>query len=147
MLFRRLLCLLAATIATTLTAQDQPGIKVTFAAAGKTEQIVGSWLKRQPRDKVILATKATGPGRSMSWIRGGPSGFDAKNLTDALEGSLKRLQTDYIDLYISHWQDATTPIAETMEALEGLKKQGKIRVNFHLNAQNSLSALQSVKEC
>jgi len=42
---------------------------------GKTEQIVGTWLKRQPRDKVILATKATGPGRSLSWIRGGPSGW------------------------------------------------------------------------
>ena len=55
---------------------------------GKTEQIVGTWLKRQPRDKVILATKATGPGRSLSWIRGGPSGFDAANLTAALDGSL-----------------------------------------------------------
>ena len=77
---------------------------------GKTEQIVGTWLKRQPRDKVILATKATGPGRSLSWIRGGPSGFDAQNLTEALDSSLKRLQTDYVDLYQLHWPARNQPM-------------------------------------
>jgi aryl-alcohol dehydrogenase-like predicted oxidoreductase len=115
---------------------------------GKTELIVGSWLQQQARDKVILATKATGPGRSLSWIRGGPTGFDAANLRMALEGSLKRLQTDYVDLYQLHWparnqpmfgqweyepekeadrERTSTPIRETLEVLAALVKEGKIR--------------------
>lgn len=111
---------------------------------GKTEAIVGSWLQKQTRDRIVLATKATGPGRSLSWIRGGPSGFDAENLTAALEGSLKRLRTDYVDLYQLHWparnqpmfgqwefeperERDSTPIHETLEVLAGLVKAGKIR--------------------
>jgi len=117
---------------------------------GKTEQIVGSWLKRQPRDKVVLATKATGPGRSLSWIRGGPSGFDAANLTAALEGSLQRLRTDYIDLYQLHWPARNQPmfgqwqyepdkerggtdIRETLDVLAGFVKAGKVR---HVGVSN-----------
>ena len=116
----------------------------TADSYGKTEQIVGTWLKRQARDRVVLATKATGLGRSLSWIRGGPTGFDAANLTAALEGSLKRLQTDYVDLYQLHWparnqpmfgqweydpekERASTPIRETLEVLAALVKEGKIR--------------------
>jgi aryl-alcohol dehydrogenase-like predicted oxidoreductase len=111
---------------------------------GKTETIVGRWLQKQARDRIVLATKATGPGRSLSWIRGGPSGFDAENLTTALEGSLKRLQTDYVDLYQLHWparnqpmfgqwefdpakERDSTPIHETLEVLARLVKAGKIR--------------------
>ncbi|TXG93580.1 MAG: aldo/keto reductase [Rhodocyclaceae bacterium] len=117
---------------------------------GKTEQIVGTWLKRQPRDKVILATKATGPGRSLSWIRGGPSGFDAQNLTEALDSSLKRLQTDYVDLYQLHWPARNQPmfgqwqyepdkerggtdIRETLEVLAGFVSAGKVR---HVGVSN-----------
>ena len=69
---------------------------------GKTEQIVGNWLVRQARDKVIVATKAAGPGRALSWIRGGPTAFDRVNLRAAVEGSLRRLRTDYIDLLMFH---------------------------------------------
>ena len=69
---------------------------------GKTEEIIGTWFKsRKNRDKVILASKVAGPG--MPWIRGGDYKIDRANITQALEGSLKRLQTDYIDLYQLHW--------------------------------------------
>ncbi|MBI2306701.1 MAG: aldo/keto reductase [Rhodocyclales bacterium] len=122
----------------------------TADSYGKTEQIVGSWLKCQPRDRVVLATKATGPGRALSWIRGGPSGFDAANLRTALEGSLRRLQTDYVDLYQLHWparnqpmfgqwqfepakEREATPIRETLEALAALVREGKIR---HVGVSN-----------
>jgi len=116
----------------------------TAETFGRTEEIVGTWLKGQAREKVVLATKAAGPGRTLSWIRGGPTGFDAANLRTALEGSLKRLQTDYIDLYQLHWparnqpmfgqwqydpeaERAGTPIRETLEALAELVREGKIR--------------------
>jgi aryl-alcohol dehydrogenase-like predicted oxidoreductase len=116
----------------------------TAESYGKTEQIVGNWLQHQARDKVILASKASGPGRALNWIRGGPDGFDRANLRAAVEGSLKRLRTDYIDLYQLHWparnqpmfgqwqydpaqERAATPIRETLEALAELVREGKIR--------------------
>ncbi len=69
---------------------------------GTTETIIGNWFAaRSNRDKVILASKITGPG--LSWIRQGKSYIDKKNILQAVEGSLKRLQTDYIDLYQLHW--------------------------------------------
>jgi len=69
---------------------------------GTTETIIGNWFaSRQKRDQVILATKITGPG--LSWIRGGNNVIDKKNIILAVESSLQRLQTDYIDLYQLHW--------------------------------------------
>ncbi|WP_142811248.1 aldo/keto reductase [Tepidiphilus olei] len=111
---------------------------------GATERIVGTWLKRKPRDRVILATKAAGPRRRLTWIRGGPSGFDERNLREAIEGSLRRLQTDYVDLYQLHWPDRNqpmfgqwrfdpdkerpmVPIRAQLEALAKLVEEGKIR--------------------
>jgi aryl-alcohol dehydrogenase-like predicted oxidoreductase len=76
----------------------------------RTETIVGSWLRRQPRDRVILATKVAGPRRAMTWIRGGPRALDRDNVRAALEGSLRRLQTDYVDLYQLHWPERNTPM-------------------------------------
>tara|TARA_X000000368_G_scaffold113516_1_gene88513 strand:+ start:388 stop:1425 length:1038 start_codon:yes stop_codon:yes gene_type:complete len=71
---------------------------------GKTEEIIGDWFKdRNNRSKVILATKISGPG--LSWIRGGGNQYDKKNLNEAVNASLKRLQTDYIDLYQLHWPE------------------------------------------
>ena len=71
---------------------------------GKTEEIIGNWFNlKKNRNKVILATKIAGPG--LDWIRGGGNQFDKKNLTIAVEKSLKRLQTDYIDLYQLHWPE------------------------------------------
>ena len=73
----------------------------------KTETMIGNWfVERKNRDKVILATKVAGKG--VSWIRGGGNQFDSQNFTQAVEGSLKRLQTDYIDLYQLHWPERST---------------------------------------
>ena len=74
---------------------------------GKTEEIIGNWFqKRKNRDKIILATKCVGAG--VDWIRGGGNQFSEKNITQAIEGSLKRLKTDYIDLYQLHWPERNT---------------------------------------
>lgn len=74
---------------------------------GKTESIVGTWFAaRKNRDKVILATKVAGAG--LPWIRGGQDGIDRRNVLEAVEGSLRRLQTDYIDLYQLHWPNRST---------------------------------------
>ena len=100
---------------------------------GLSEQIVGKAIKGR-RDRVVLATKC-----GLVWhVQKGNHFFDydsgpvhrylgKESIIYELEQSLARLGTDYIDLYITHWQDATTPVAETMETLESLKKQGKIR--------------------
>lgn len=69
---------------------------------GKTEAIIGSWFAaRQNRERVILASKVAGPGPT--WVRGGSPRIDRKNIFEAIEGSLRRLQSDYIDLYQLHW--------------------------------------------
>ena len=74
---------------------------------GKTEEIIGDWLnKRNNRSKIILATKISGPG--LSWIRGGGNQYNKKNLNEAVNQSLKRLKTDYIDLYQLHWPERKT---------------------------------------
>lgn len=109
-----------------------------------TERIVGSWLARQDRSKVVLATKATGGARGLQWIREGEHAFNRSNLRNAVEGSLARLQTDHIDLYQLHWPERNTPMfgeftydpqkerpwtdfRETLEALAELVEEGKIR--------------------
>ena len=74
---------------------------------GKTEEIIGNWfVKSKKREKIILATKIVGPGPE--WIRSGGGNYNEKNITTAIEGSLKRLQTDYIDLYQLHWPERNT---------------------------------------
>ncbi|HEY0562264.1 MAG TPA: aldo/keto reductase [Methylophilus sp.] len=76
----------------------------------RTETIVGHWLKQQPRDKVILGGKVAGPRRGMHWIRGGPPSLDRTNIRAAIHDSLKRLQTDYIDVYQLHWPERNVPM-------------------------------------
>ena len=89
---------------------------------GRTEEILGRWLHGK-RDRFIVATKCFG--------RTGPAPFDSGNsrrhIFDAVEGSLRRLQTDYIDLYQLHGYDPETPIEETLGALDDLVRQGKVR--------------------
>ncbi|MDO9245537.1 MAG: aldo/keto reductase [Phenylobacterium sp.] len=97
--------------------------------AGRTEEIVGRWLKTKRRDEVILATKVCGP--SHGWIKGaqraGMTALDRHNITRAVEASLKRLGPDYIDLYQTHWPDHGVAYDETMETLDELIREGKVR--------------------
>ncbi|HTH81988.1 MAG TPA: aldo/keto reductase [Mucilaginibacter sp.] len=89
---------------------------------GESETIIGNWLKKNgKRDKVIIATKVGKP------MGEGLQGLSKKYITQAVEASLKRLQTDYIDLYQSHDDDKDTPLEETMAAFTNLIKQGKVR--------------------
>ncbi|MFW5432741.1 MAG: aldo/keto reductase [Methylophilaceae bacterium] len=76
----------------------------------RTETMIGPWLKRQARDKIILGSKVAGPRRSIDWIRGGPPSLDRKNIRSAVHDSLKRLQTDYIDVYQLHWPERNVPM-------------------------------------
>jgi aryl-alcohol dehydrogenase-like predicted oxidoreductase len=117
---------------------------------GRTEAYLGSWLKRQPRHKLIVATKITAPGRGFAWVRGGPKAIDRASVRQAVDGSLARLQTDYIDLYQIHWPDRyvpafgtwaydpaqerpTVPIEAQLEALDDVVKAGKVR---HIGVSN-----------
>jgi aryl-alcohol dehydrogenase-like predicted oxidoreductase len=122
--------------------------------SGKTEEIIGDWLKiKKNRSKVVIATKIAsghpkGVGATgLKWIRGGVNklGFDIKNMNKAIDGSLKRLKTDYVDLYQLHWPERNvavfgqldyefdpldnkwTPIIEVLENLAKLINAGKIR--------------------
>ncbi|WP_277186343.1 aldo/keto reductase [Caballeronia sp. BR00000012568055] len=93
-----------------------------YDIAGRTEEIVGRWLKGK-RDQYILATKAVHEMGPLSWQKGA----SRKHLLDAIDASLKRLDTDYVDLYQLHNDDRDTPIDEMLEALDIIVKQGKAR--------------------
>lgn len=124
------------------TAEMYP-VPARAETQGRSELYVGSWLAGQRRDAVILATKIAGPGRGMEWMRGGPR-VNAEHIQSAVESSLKRLQTDYIDLYQIHWPERNVPLfgdryydsrrereAESvehqLESLSRLVEAGKIR--------------------
>ncbi len=97
--------------------------------AGRSEEICAKGLKGRARDAVTVATKVAGPGGG--WfqvpVRSGQSALDRHHIERAVEASLMRLQTDYIDLYQTHWPDPLLPIEETLEALDRLVEQGKVR--------------------
>jgi aryl-alcohol dehydrogenase-like predicted oxidoreductase len=92
---------------------------------GIAEQIVGRWIKQNniPRDQIVLATKVRGN------MGDGPEneGLSRKHILQAVENSLRRLQTDHLDLYQAHWPDENSPIEETLRAFDELVKQGKVR--------------------
>ncbi len=98
-------------------------------SAGRSEEICGKWLAGRPRDAVIVATKVAGPGGG--WfqgpVRSGHTALDRHNIERAAEDSLRRLGTDYIDLYQTHWPDPHVPVEDTLEALERLVEAGKVR--------------------
>ena len=118
---------------------------------GATETIIGNWFAKNPgaRQKLVLATKVAGPSRGMPWVREG-KGMTSADIVASCEGSLRRLQTDVIDLYQIHWPErhvpafgtkyydpaketAQTPIHEQLQALAGLVKAGKVR---HIGLSN-----------
>lgn len=132
------------------TAEMYP-VPPSAGTQGSTERFIGTWLKKSgKRDQIVLATKAAGPNAHQTWIRGGRQNLDAANLRAALDDSLRRLQTDYVDLYQLHWpsrnvpifganqfdpakERASIPIEETLAALGELVKEGKIR---HVGVSN-----------
>ncbi len=110
------------------TAELYPS-PVSVELAGLTETYIGEWLQTKPRDSIILASKVAGGANS--WfvppIRHGLTALDSFHIIKAVEGSLKRLKTDYIDLYQIHWSDSVVPIEETLKALDKLVESGKVR--------------------
>lgn len=135
-------CALAAGINFIDTAEMYP-VPAKASTWGSTERYLGSWLKRQPRDRIVLASKVAGPNRGMDWIRS-PLQLSRQQIHTALEGSLQRLQTDYIDLYQLHWPARNVPMFgqsyyepereqpcpsmhEQLSALAELVQAGKIR--------------------
>lgn len=127
-------------------------IPPTAETFGRTEEIIGAWLKtRGTRDRVVLTSKITGPGPDwLPHIRGGLTRFDRPTIAAALDASLRRLQTDYLDLYQLHWPErhtnffgrlgfeagdeaAFTPLLETLQALDEQVRAGKIR---HIGLSN-----------
>ncbi len=131
------------------TAELYP-VPATAETQGRTSKIIGTWLaNRKNRDQVILASKIAGPGDYTAHIR--TTGFKGDSIKDAVNKELKRLQTDYIDLYQLHWPERTTNtfgvrdykqspddqwkdnFKQVLEALEGVKKEGKIR---HIGLSN-----------
>lgn len=89
---------------------------------GRTEEIVGRWLAPRRHD-IVIATKCSGAMSGRPWDRGG----SRKHILDAIEGSLRRLRTDYVDLYQLHHPDSATPIDETLRALDDVVRAGKAR--------------------
>lgn len=117
---------------------------------GRTEEYIGKWLQSQSRDKIIIATKVAGPSRGFGWIRNGPQSLDRANIMSAIDTSLKRLHTDYVDLYQIHWparnvpmfgrsiynpelEHPATSVEEQLTVLSELVKSGKVR---HIGLSN-----------
>ena len=112
-----------------LDAAEMYSVPARAETCGSTETIIGNWFAQRPgqRQKLVLATKVAGPSRGMPWIRGDNAGLSKAEIVKACEGSLRRLQTEVIDLYQIHWPDPVVPIEETAEAMNELYKRGKIR--------------------
>jgi len=126
------------------TAEGYP-VPPDIKYVGRTEEIVGKWLKTKNRDAIILATKVSGPSHSWfrSPLRSGHTALDRHNIVRAIEASLTRLGTDYIDLYQTHWPDHDTPYDETLEVLDELVRAGKVRIIGSSN-ENSWGLMKSL---
>jgi aryl-alcohol dehydrogenase-like predicted oxidoreductase len=133
------------------TAEMYP-VPPSAARYGDTERIIGTWLSRRPgvRSRIVLATKAAGPVRGYEWLRNGSADVSADDIVASCEASLKRLQTDVIDLYQLHWPTRNvpmfgnlyhdpqndrpvTPIDEQLRGLQRLVQSGKVR---HVGVSN-----------
>jgi aryl-alcohol dehydrogenase-like predicted oxidoreductase len=111
------------------TAENYP-VPPKEAWAGTTEEIVGRWMKTKRRDELLIATKVCGP--SHGWIKGaqraGMTALDRHNIISAVEASLRRLGTDYIDLYQTHWPDHGARYEDALRAMDDLVESGKVRI-------------------
>ncbi len=133
------------------TAEMYP-VPPSAARYGDTERFIGNWLSRRPgvRSRIVLATKAAGPVRGYEWLRNGSADVTADDIVASCEGSLKRLQTEVIDLYQLHWPTRNvpmfgslyhdpkhdrpvTPIDEQLRGLQRLVQSGKVR---HVGVSN-----------
>jgi aryl-alcohol dehydrogenase-like predicted oxidoreductase len=130
---------------------------------GATERFIGSWLKKSGRrGDIVLATKIAGPNPNVAWIRGAKHNHDAANIRSAVEDSLRRLQTDHIDLYQLHWPSRNLPIfgansfdpaaerpcvpvEETLAALGDMVKEGKIG-HIGLSNESAWGVCEFVKQ-
>jgi aryl-alcohol dehydrogenase-like predicted oxidoreductase len=129
-----------------LDTAEMYAVPARAETCGATETILGNWFKKHPgvREKLVLATKVAGPSRGMPWIRGENSGLTEAEIVNACEASLRRLQTDVIDLYQIHWPARNVPafgqlsfdpskdkpcasVHEQLEAMQKLVKTGKVR--------------------
>ena len=115
---------------TFLDAADVYPLGGSLETVGRTEEILGRWLEGRRHD-VVIATKCSGAMSSKPWDRGA----SRKHILDAVEGSLRRLRTDYVDLYQIHHPDPQTPMDETLRALDDVVRAGKARYvgcsNYH----------------
>ncbi len=136
-----------------------PGRKET---QGSTERIIGTWLKDQKRDELVVATKVTGPSDYFSYVRQN-LGFSKEVVHEALNHSLKRLQTDYVDIYQLHWPDRNMNrfgernykhnpnedwqdnIQEVLQTLDGLVRAGKIR-HYGVSNESSWGVMRHLQE-
>ncbi len=126
----------------------------------RTEAYLGTWLAKQKRDRLVIASKVAGPGRR-DWVRGGRTELTRENITEAVNDSLKRLHTDYLDLYQIHWpgrnvpmfgvtrfdpskETEAVPILEQIEAMAGLIKAGKIR-HYGLSNETTWGACEFLR--
>ena len=143
------------------TAELYP-VPAEAKTSGRTSEIIGKWLtQKKNRDKLIIATKIAGPGDYTKHIRTG--GFSPTSIKDAIHKSLKRLQTDYIDLYQLHWPERSTNFFgirdykhnynekwndnfnEILNSLDGFVKEGKIR-NIGISNEKSWGAMRYIEE-
>ncbi|MBI9040849.1 NADP(H)-dependent aldo-keto reductase [Lutibacter sp.] len=143
----------------TAEAYSVPGRKET---QGSTEKIIGTWLKKQQREKLVLATKIAGPSDYFSYIREHME-FSKPIILEALNNSLKRLQTDYVDVYQLHWPERNTNFfgkrnykhnpneawednfKEVIETLDELVKEGKIR-HYGVSNETSWGLMRQLSE-
>ena len=104
------------------TAEMYP-IPPAAATQGRSEAMLGRWLARQPRERLVIASKVAGPGRR-DWIRGGRTDLTAANIAEACELSLARLATDYLDLFQIHWPQRSVPMFGALEFVPGDEAPG-----------------------
>jgi len=120
-----------------------------LTTVGRTEEIIGEWIsERGNRDDIVLATKCVGRMGPQRWQQGA----SRKHIIDAVDASLRRLQTDWIDLYQMHGYDSRTPIDETLSALDDLVRSGKVRYlgcsnysAWQLARANGVAAAESLR--